>query len=84
MNRFEYTKEINGEQLLVAVPVIEKLGYLLKMQPYFDCTNPEHMVRPETLRLRMQTITQSYHLLDSALYVKMKPIAEALEDKPDW
>ena len=34
--------------------------------------------------MRMQTITQSYQILDSLLYIKMKPIAEAFEDDPNW
>lgn len=34
-----------------------KLAYLFKQQLYFDCQDPTHRSRRETLRLRMQTIT---------------------------
>lgn len=86
VKHFEYdaTDPDSGEQFRAHVPYSEKLAYLLKQMLYFDCTNPDHHDRPETLRMRMQTITQSYQMLDSALYIKMKPIAEALEDEPNW
>jgi len=86
IRHFEYdaTDPVTGEKFRAHVPYSEKLSYLLKQQNYFGCTNPDHAVRPETLRMRMQTITQSYQMLDSALYIKMKPIAEALEDEPEW
>ena len=35
----------------------EKLAYLFKQQLYFDCQDPTHHTRKDTLRVRMQTIT---------------------------
>ena len=84
MHFFEYTQEIDGESKKVAIPPMEKLAYLFQQQLYFDCKDVAHHKRLDTLRMRMQTITQSYHMLDSALYAKMKPIKEILEDNPKW
>ena len=35
----------------------QKLAWLFKQQLYFDCQDRAHQARPDTLRVRMQTIT---------------------------